>query len=359
MALNSDVTVTLTGAVSSGTVSDGIPLFLAANTVVNGESEAAVPYTECTTLSDVVSAGFSTDSTLYKAVQLMRSQTNKPKTFAVYGSTAETAAEAVSEILHEDWRQLITVALGSSETIKDVAAVIEAADDKTYFTSISIDGADDMTDAEFAQAWLAAVDGMEVYDRTIIMYYDDSVQVPEAALVGATAALDAGSFTYKNIILSGISALTLSESRVNTISGDDDTAHALTVVKKAGDIVTTDGMTAGGEWIDVVDSYDWIIRHIEYNTQKVLNTNDKVPYTDAGVTLLENATLSVLKTAFENGMIAESEDNDTTGDYSTDFTAASDMTSEQRATRHYDGGNFTFRLAGAIHTVEINGTIEA
>lgn len=356
MALNSDVTVKLTGAQSAGTLTDNIPLFVMPNAVGNGEALTAVPYTECTSLDDVVAAGFNTDSKMYKATQLFRSQPDKPKTFAIYGGKSLNVTADMADWQNEDWRQLITVDTGSDEIV-DIAKAIEPLENKLYFVSISITDANTMTDAAFKEAWLAATEGLEAYDRTTIMYYDDSVQTPEAALVGATAALDAGSFTYKNIILKGVPALKLNEARVKIISGADGTAHGLTVVKKAGDIVTTDGMTAGGEWIDVVDSFDWIIQHITYDTQKIFNVNKKVPFTNPGVIQLEGATLSVLKTAFDNGMIAPTADNDAIGDYSTDFTPASDMTSEQRATRHYDGGNFSFTLAGAIHTAEINGTV--
>jgi hypothetical protein len=128
-------------------------------------------------------------------------------------------------------------------------------------------------------------------------------------------------------------------------------------VKKAGDIVTSDGRSASGEYIDVVDSYDWIIQNIEHDTQKVLNNSAKVPFTNPGITQLEDATRSVLKTAFTNGMIAPTEDNDNVGDYSTDFAPASEATAAEKASRHYSGGNFSFVLAGAIHTAEINGTV--
>ena len=356
--LNSDVTVNLTGGNSIGAVAEHVPVFVMPNVVTSQAALTAIPYTECTSLDDVVAAGFSTTSKLYKAVQLFRMQPDKPKKFAIYGSTKSNVSDAVMDIINEDWRQLITVDLGTS-TLEEVGDVVESADSKQWFISIRIANAATMTDAAFASAWAEATEMLTGYDRTIIMYYDDSVDTPEAAIVGATAALDAGSFTYKNLILKGITPLKLNEARVNAITGTAETAHGITIVRKAGDIVTTSGFAASGEYIDVIDSYDWIIEHITYDVQKVFNQNHKVPFTNPGVVQLENATLSVLKTAFANGMIAPTADNDKVGDYSTDFIPASEMTSEQRATRHYDGGNFSFTLAGAIHTATINGTIAA
>ena len=49
---------------------------------------------------------------------------------------------------------------------------------------------------------------------------------------------------------------------------------------------------------------DWIISQIIYRTQKLLNTMPKVPYDNAGIAMLENVCLTVLKEAANMGMIA-------------------------------------------------------
>lgn len=359
MALNLDVTVNLTGGTISGTLSEHFPLIIVPNTVTGRESTAAVPYTECTSLNDVVAAGFSTDSKLYKAVKLMLSQAKKPKKFAICGSTATTAAAAVTSVLNKDWRQIITVALGEEETIADVAALIETTEDKVYFTSIAIEGWAAMAAAALGTAWKTATSALAAYDRTVIMFYDNSVQTPEAALVGASAGYAAGSFTYKNLILKGIAPLNFTSATLTVLTNTDGAAKGITVVKKAGDIVTSEGKVASGEYIDIIDSYDWIIEHIGYYNQKVFNVNPKVPFTNAGIAQLEAATLSVLKEAFDNGMIAEKDENANEGEYATNFLPAADISADDKANRHYSGGNFSFKLAGAIHTAEINGTIAA
>ncbi len=359
MALNLDVTVNLTGGTIQGGLSEHFPLLIAPNAVTNSEAEAAVPYTECTSLSDVAAAGFSTNSKLYNAVKLMLGQLKRPRKFAVCGSTATTAAEAVSSVLNKDWRQVITVALGEEESIKDVAAIIETAENKMYFASLAIEGWETMASTALGEAWKTATADLAGYDRTVVMFYDNSVQTPEAAIVGASAGYAPGAFTYKNLILKGITPLDFTSATLAALTNTEDAAKGITVVKKAGDIVTSEGKAASGEYIDVIDSYDWIIEHIGYDNQKVFNVNPKVSFTNSGIAQLEAATLSVLKEAFGNGMIAESEENPKEGDYATNFLPASDVNATDKANRHYSGGNFRFRLAGAIHTAEINGTIAA
>ena len=83
----------------------------------------------------------------------------------------------------------------------------------------------------------------------------------------------------------------------------------------------------------------------------------KVPYTDGGITQLENVTESVLKRGFNMGMIAPVSENPTVGDYSVESLPKSEVDPVDVANRHYPGISFRFMAAGAIHTAEINGTL--
>lgn len=355
-----DVIVNITQQQAAGTVGFGMPLIVSGAVTYKesggtAEASRAVPYTVCTSLDDVIEAGFYKTSKLYAAAELMLAQENRPKQFAIYGE-ATSALNGTRNWAHKDWRQLIVVNAGNCKA-SDIAAFVESlGESKMYFTSIQVTPEGDTS---LADAWKTAFaeSGLAKYDRTTVMYYTDAVQTPEAALVGATAGRTVGSFTYKNIILKGVPALDLTDAQIAAINGTDETGHALTVVSKAGDIVTTEGKVASGEYIDIIDSKDWIVQNIAYDVQKILNMRPKVPYTNAGITTLENAVLSVLKTAFINGMIAPQEDNDAVGAYSTNFTRRADMSDSKISGRVYDGGKFTFTLAGAIHEAEINGTL--
>ena len=124
----------------------------------------------------------------------------------------------------------------------------------------------------------------------------------------------------------------------------------------AGDIVTSEGKVTSGEYIDIIDSKDWIIQQIEYGCQKLLNNSSKLPYSDTGIAALQGVVRTVLQEAFDNGMIAT--DSEGAALYSVNFKSREDMSDADRASRAYTGGNFTFTLAGAIHSAEINGELQ-
>lgn len=332
-----DVIVNISEMSTTGAVGFGIPL------VIVSKSAKAVPYTECTELSEVEKL-FGAETEIYNIAKLIWGQKNKSKSIAFYASTND-AETAVNEVIHNDWRQLIVVfGEDDTKTAADVSEYIETTNDKMYFVTVS-----EMNE-------LTTLSDKE---RTVAFYYDlkDSngkLVAPNAvaAIVGESAGRDAGSFTYKNLIISGLAPLEITENQLNGIHE----AGAITLLRKAGDVVTSEGKNTQGDYIDIVDSKDWIIKQIGYQSQKLLNASEKLPYTNQGIAALENVTKNVLQEAYNNGMIATGDD-DATALYNVNFKSRSEMSEADRKNRIYSGGNFDFTLAGAIHTAHINGEL--
>lgn len=318
-----------------GTVGFGVPLLLIEN------AEAAVEYTEVSNLTELEEAGIKDTSDAYKAALLMFAQKNAPKQIAVCAvTTPATNALADVALVDKGWRHLIVINDGeAASTIQSISALVESMEGKMYFAGLDLDAADAIT-----------VSGLR---RTVLFYCNatEAVPVPVAALVGEIAGRAAGSFTYKNLPLSGIAAQDITVSKLNAIHGKG----GITYVAKAGQNVTSEGKVAGGEYIDIIDCEDWIIQQLTYKTQALLNNVDKVPYDNNGIAMLESVAYDVLQGAYNNGMIADKEDG--TPDYSVSYALREDTSATDRANREYLGGSFSFALAGAIHTVEITGSI--
>jgi hypothetical protein len=332
----SDVKVVINLAKPTTGIGFGYPL------IFQGKATTAIAYTECTSIDDVMTAigsGYATHP-IYKAALLMLMQNTAPSKFAIMAATGTTAA-TLPTIITNGWRQLIVVSIGTEDesTISDISTYIETTDSKMYFASVaSVSG--------------ATISGNE---RTVMLVHDDAdenVVYPEAALVGATAGKPAGSVNYKNQVLKGLTPAVLSAAELTAI----EAAHAMAFVLKAGYGVTSDGKTTSDEYIDIIDSKDFIIQNIEYQTQVVLIQNDKVPYDNTGIALLENVCVNVLREAANNGIIATNDEGAYI--YSVNYLGRSETQASDRAQRKYIEGSFSFALAGAIDTVEINGTIE-
>jgi hypothetical protein len=347
-----DVKVKIDLKKPTGRMNSNFPLILA----VEGEEVTDKAYVECKTLDEVVAAGYTATTNTYKTAYLIFSQSDAPAKIAIKNCAKDDEVETLKEILLKSWRQLVVVADGTTTEssgktnvnntveatkIKAIADYIETTD-KLYFCSV-----EDVTKIATVK------NATKTNDRTVVMVYKkDSSEndiCPEAALVGATSGLSAGSFTYKNVILAGITPQSLTDTEIEAIH----TAGGLTFVTKAGDNVTTEGRTLGGEYIDIVDSKDFVISNIAYNVQKTFNSSKKIPYDNNGIAMLETATVEVLQEAFNNGIITTNEDN--TPAYTVDFALREETTENDRYARKYPYGQFSFVLAGAIHTAEIQG----
>ena len=330
-----DVKVKIDLAMPVGNIGMGIPLILLEN------AETAVAYTECSSIAAVEAAGFKAESDVHKAAKLIFRQEHAPKQVAVCAVTSDAAdALADDKLVEKGWRQLIVVNSGSNASaVTELIPLMEDLENKVLFVGLETDDSTSITVNDIS--------------RTVLFYCDATADapVPVAALVGETAGREPGSFTYKNLILKGILPQDLTDLEIEAIHNKG----GITYVQKAGDNVTSEGKVAGGEYIDIIDSKDYIVQQLRYKTQKLLNSAAKVPYDNNGIALLESVAVDVLQRAYNNGMIAVTAEGKP--DYFVEYALREDTDAADRAVRHYAGGKFGFALAGAIHDVYIVGEI--
>lgn len=329
MAKN-DVTVKITQNQVAGSAGFGVPL------IIQGMGTTAKEYAEYSSLDEVMEAGYTKDNPIYKQCLKLFMQNNRPSKIAVCVGTGKVT-ETLNLIKNKDFRQVIPVLGEGDDTLAELAAYIETAEDRMLFTKVA-----DVSE-------LAAIGKM---DRTMVVVYAGTDEGVEGALVGATAGLTVGSFTYKNIIIKGITPDPLTDSQIDAVHK----AGGICIVQKAGDIVTSEGIVLSGEYTDIIDSKDYVVKNIAYKSQKLLNSTPKLSFDNVGISQLEGIVTGVLAEAYAMGIIAENENG--TPAYSTDFATRAETPAGDRTDRIYNGGKFSFDLAGAIHYATINGTIE-
>lgn len=312
-----------------GKIAFGNPLILAVG------SEKA--YTECKNIEAVIDAGYTTETETYQAAQLMFSQNNPPEKIAV--CSAEDVLACLQKINGEGWRQLVIAGeIPEGQKKSSIAAWINETKDKLYFASVKNE-----------QELKELITDADTGKRTIGFVHSNPAAA--AALVGEAAGREIGSFTYKNLMLNGISAMSYTDTEIDAITQE----NGITFVTKAGDKVTSEGKTMAGEYIDIIDSEDYIIANLENKTQQTLNTIGKIPYDNNGIAMLESVAVNVMKDAYNKGIIATDADGNPM--YEVNYALREDTAEEDRAIRKYVGGRFKFTLAGAVHEVEINGEI--
>ena len=267
------------------------------------------------------------------------------------GASSETIAETMTACVGYD-SDFYGIAL-ASRTDADILAMAQWAEaEKLYGTCVSgsdvLDGADN-TD-------IASQLMLNNYYRTFCFYHEDTADYPEVAVMSRCFTAVPGSETWANKRLSGVKVDTLTETQFVVLRNK----NVNTFERFRNLSLTQTGKVSAGEWIDVIRFRDWLAEEIKVNVLNVIVNNEKVPYTDSGIAIIEGAIRQSLRQGQVNGGIAPveyDEDGNKNLGYTVEVPLASNISANQKASRILTDVKFTARLAGAIHVVEIRGQL--
>lgn len=189
------------------------------------------------------------------------------------------------------------------------------------------------------------------FARTAWMFSNDVASFPDAAWLGRILPREVGSTTWANKTLRGITVDNLTTTQKANIQAKNGNYY----IEAGGRDLTQRGQVAEGEFIDVIRGVDWIQARMTEEVFLVIVSNEKVPYTDAGISLIENPMTQVLQQAEDRGILA-SPDGELPA-FVVLMPKALEISSSQKATRILNDVNFTGKLAGAIHATDIVGNV--
>lgn len=186
------------------------------------------------------------------------------------------------------------------------------------------------------------------YVRTFVLYHQDADNdFPECAWFGGVLPLDPGSETWKFKKLNSISYSNLT----STQSQNARNKKANTYEFIGGVGITREGTVAQGEFIDIVRGIDWLSSRIQEFVYSVLVNSNKVPYTDAGITAIESEVKRALQLGITNNFIANDPAPTVT------VPKAASVPPNDKAQRILKNVRFQATLSGAIHAINITGTV--
>lgn len=328
--------------------------------------------TAISSASELLDYGFATTDTAYVAATVLFSQSVSPRDVYVL---IRTKTEEENPLGPDEPK--ITV-------WEDMKECLERANTDCGFYGVHITDFRDEADIQATIEWVEANYKLFVFEyldiaqfpvqntnyfRTAAMFsgladgYEPEVEnqpgvnkYAALAWMGKAFTNDPGSETWHLIELATIVPSVISTAQKKSLDNEGISSFR----RYSGKNVTFGGKTLAGEWIDVIRFRDWVRAKIQLNGFNALLRNKKIPYTDEGITLLKSCVMDALQTGQNVGGIAPTmynADGDAIPGYTIKVPLAVEVPDTDKQARVLRGIEWTARLAGAIHVVEIKGLL--
>jgi len=168
-----------------------------------------------------------------------------------------------------------------------------------------------------------------------------------AAWVGGQLPKDPGSITWKFKELKTQIADQFTDNEVVNVESKDTNIY-----REIGGLgVTSEGVVASGEFIDVIHGVDFVNARMTERIFDGFVSADKIPFTDAGVDVTKGFVREIIQLGIAQGIFAATPEPTITAPLVSQISAA------DKAARRLPDVKWQATLAGAIHKTVVRGTV--
>lgn len=302
-----------------------------------------------TSLEGVKAAGWVEGDAVYDAAAVAFSQAVKPSQIYVAANVVtDGSAESLGDTLDRaaanlEWFVICPAGV-DEEKYEDIAKWTEAHEKMACFT---------VTETASSLDVDTYMNSFEIFSPAKV----DADQYINVAFAVACLQYEPGSETWAFKTLNAVSIAELTATQMQALQE----ANISYYVEYGGKAITQGGKTVSGQWIDVIRVMWWQKSDMQERIYNLFVTQPKIPYTDNGIAQVQNQIICSLKRGQAMGGIAPTEydeEGNAIPGYTVTVPRARDLTQAERASRQLKGCKFTARLSGAIHNVEVRGTLE-
>jgi len=340
---------------------------------VEGETTAAIPYDanataikaalealsnvdmvivlrESSTRIEIEFAGSQAES-IVELVEFLSSLTptiTAEVSYAQYGSEGETvsaAYEAIKQSNNDFFNPIMTNDFATDDEVVELAALIETEKRvltvlRTGTTLADTNYASDPTDLATRLKKLN-------YNNTYVIYADSLDNYIDAAAVGLQITKTPGSSAYMYKTFVGVTPCEITTTQRANLRSKNCNFYEV----QSGKPVFKDGKVPSGEWIDIMIGIHYLSVRMGETVFAGISTPEKVDFDENGINLVE----SFMNTALYNYGV----ENNLINENSILITMPNprDIPAADKANRVLKNCKFKATLKGAIHFVNIEGTL--
>lgn len=310
-------------AASARVLSFGSPDEVAASTDLTATAKAAL------------TAAFSGDIRPDRVKAIYKLTSGAPETY--------TAALNAAVAVDVDW-YCITIQSRVAADITEVATWAESRTKLFIAATAQATVLDPISTTDIG-ATLAAASR----SRTGLIYAADAATTwPDTAWAGGMLPNDPGTVTWAFKRAPGVAGQIFSGSAITAL----ETKRVTRVETILGLSRTVGGYTSdAGAFIDIIRGIDWLQQRMAEDLFMRLVNSAKIPYTNAGIAIVEGVVRARLQDAINRNILVDDESLTIT------VPDVSDTSQTDRAARTLRDVKFTARLAGAIHKIIVRGTV--
>lgn len=329
--------------------------YTVSHTVAGGDTAATITadlLAQIDALADIQASAASATSITVQGDSVTAAG-KKVRVYSLTGSLEYVDAEPAAgyatrlseiQLLDSDFYGIL-IGSTSNANLTDVAAWAESRE--KFFFGLSQDGNEKRTGASVVGAALRLLG----YRNTKVEFHPDG-ELQNAALAGIVLGKGWDQGTAPTLAFrrfAGVSPYVLTPTEENNLG----TNNLGTYTTSHGISMSWAGKSAGGVYSDFVIFVHWLSARIRENVFSRLAAEERVPFTDEGIQKVEDWTWEVLARGRDRG------------GFSRDFPLtirspkAAEVPNVDRQARILGGGGISFSgvFAGAIHQVQVNGTV--
>ena len=251
----------------------------------------------------------------------------------------------------------------NSALLVEAAATWALANNKLYAAQTqdsAVINVAPLTGSDVAVTLLAAGSANANGGAVALIYKSTTDDFADAAWLGAVLPLIPGSETWAFKSLVGVPAESgsyfLSETQRSNACGSLSSPGGKYVnlyENVGGANITEKGTVSSSQyiWIDLVRGLAWLQVNLSYAVFGGIIAGDKLPFTDAGIAVVQADMLGVLKQGVTNGLLTNNPAP------AVNVPLASSVSSNDKQNRLLEGVTYDVETAGAIQGVSIQGSV--
>lgn len=238
-----------------------------------------------------------------------------------------------------DWYGVLTPFASQAEVMA-IAEWTEANRKLFFFASVDSLNYTSPYDEQSPDADVGGALFSRNYARTLGFPQSSTADFADAALMARFFGAEPGSITLNLQALVGPQPMALTGTQQANLRSRNMNMY----LSLAGAPAFLDGRMFSGQFADIVRDTDWFVARTQESLFRVMRSNDKVPYTDAGVVVLTSTVAAQGERAEVAGFLAPG--------WTVGAQPVATVAEADRAARRYPALTFTGTYAGAIHIVD-------